>query len=140
MAYELLQEQTLITDGSLAAAADIAGAKFAPGYIPVTIRAVSLVITDTIACAGVVKLDKRPTPGSDAGRGDGDVVTISIPNATAVGAVIYKDQLNVKINPGEEVVAECTDAAGASGKATIKLIFEPSYEVPANFSEMSESA
>lgn len=133
-------QQDIVKSGSLVGTGDITGAVWAPGYQPVIVRAASVVLTVALACAATVKLDKRPTPGSDSGRGDGDVAVITLPNGQAAGTVVYKDQLNVKVSPGEEIVAEVTDAGGGSAAGHIAIHIEPSFEIPANNTEMTESA
>lgn len=133
-----LYEFTLKQGGDLNSLADLG--RFAPGLSPVYVRGVAAVIHNTIAAAGVIKFDKRPTFGSDTNRGDGDVAILSLTTSHTGGKVVYKMGLNVKISPGEEVVAEVTDVTGASDLADIILLLEPAQEMPANISAMVASA
>lgn len=136
MAYDLQREVLVVQCGAMSAAADIGS--WNPGYQPVVIRAVAVVLRAIASSGGVVKVDKRPTVGSDTSRGDGDVATVTIPNAQAAGTVVYSDQLNVKVSPGEEIVAEVTDAFGTFGDVIV--LVEPAFENPANNTDMSETA
>ena len=80
------------------------------GYVAV----VSTKIEGSAAgAAPVIKVDKRPTAGSDTGRGDGDVVAAAtLPLNTAAGKGIYKIlSTPVALNIGEQAVVEVTTAA-----------------------------
>ena len=137
--YDRQFELEVVKAGSLASAADIGN--FTPGYMPVYVRAVAVVLTTTASCAGVVKVDKRPTVGSDTSRGDGDIASITIPNAAAAGTVYYQDQINIKLSPGEQAVVEVTDATG-NGTQTADVIFvlDPAPEVPGNNTDLIATA
>lgn len=132
-----LFEVVVAQSGSLASVANI-GQEYAPGYQPVTVRAVSVVLKVAAACAGAVELEKWATVGSSTGKSS--IATITIPNGQAAGSVVYKKGLNVKVSPGESFRAVCTDAAGASVIADVTVLCEPSFEVPGNNSDMVESA
>lgn len=136
MGYTHSKSEVLVTaNASLASAADIGD--WAPGYIPHIIRAVALVITTALDATGVLKVDKRVTAGSDAGRGDGDIATINYTAALGVaGAVIYKDGLDIELKPNEEAVFQVTDATPTAGNAHLILYVEPRWETPANLPDM----
>jgi hypothetical protein len=74
----------------------------------------------TEACAGdtttpVLKFDKRPTAGSDAGRGDGDMANLVL-GTTPQGNTVYDEAaIGAVLEPGEEVVVEL--AVQATGTA-----------------------
>lgn len=114
--------------------------RYSPGLSPVYVVGVVALITNDIAAAGVVKFDKRPTFGSDTGRGDGDVAVLNLTTAHTGGKAVYKLPTPVKISPGEEVVAEVTDVTGASDTADIIIVLSPSSEQPANVSAMVASS
>jgi hypothetical protein len=115
-------------------------ARWSPGYLPVRIRAVAVELNAAPGGAGVVRFDKRTTFASDTGRGTGDVATINLATSQAAGSVVYKDGLNVTVNPGEEVVVTvATASAGVSG-AKVTLYIEPQWENPANFTKMVKSS
>ncbi len=137
MAYGDQQvEHMMAKDASLASAADVAD--FAPGYQPVIIRAVALVFTTSVNATGALKIDKRPTAGSDTGRGDGDIATINYTTVTgAQGKVVFKENIDVELKPSEEAVAQVTDATPSAGNAHIILFFEPRWEVPGNNTDMN---
>jgi hypothetical protein len=141
MAYTHSKYEVILARGAdLNSVADVTGAHWSPGYVPHRVRAVALAIDNAIGGAGVLKFDKRPTHGSDTDRGDGDVAVLTIPNSTAGGIVLYKDGLNVLINPGEQVVAEVTDATAASDTGTVIIYVEPVWERPGNNTSMLASA
>lgn len=129
----------VIAQSASLASAAVIGNEFAPGYTPVTIRAVAVILKTTVSCAGVVQLKKWPTVGSSAS--ESVIATVAIPNAQAAGAVVYKHGLNTKISPGEGVIAEVTDAAG-NGTQTADVVFEyeMSPEAPANNTDMTAGA
>ena len=139
MAYTHDKFQEIVAkDASLASAADIGD--WAPGYVPVIVRAVALVFTTASDDTGVTKVDKRVTAGSDTGRGDGDVATINYTSTTgAQGKVIYKDGLNIEVSPGEELVFQVTDATPTAGAAHLVVYGEYRQEVPGNNTDMSET-
>lgn len=119
---------------------------FNPGLQKVEVLRAGAVVTE--ACAGatstpIFKFDKRPTAGSDTGRGDGDVGTLTL-GTTAAGKVMYtRPPDRVALEPGEEVVFEMTqraDGAGAAGHVRPFLLVRPVPEEPGNLSSMVESA
>lgn len=138
MSYTHSKYQAVVaTDASLTSASDVGD--WAPGYVPHRIRAVALVVTTNVDDAGVLKVDKRPTAGSGTGRGDGDVAELSYASPDQ-GDVIYVDGLDVVINPGEDVVAEVTDATPTTGAAHIVYYVEPVWETPANNDAMIDGS
>ena len=141
MAYTHSKKEEIVAkDASLASAADVGD--WAPGYVPHIVRAVSLVFTTAVDATGELKVDKRPTAGSDTGRGDGDVATIAYTTTTgAQGKVVYAGTtaapLNVKVSPGEELVFQVTDATPTAGAAHLVLYLDPVWEVPGNNTDMA---
>lgn len=139
MSYTHQQIEYIIAkDIDLNSAADCGD--WAPGYMPVIVRAAALVVTNTLGSAGVIKIDKRPTAGDDTSRGDGDVASLTLPSGTAAGAVIYQDGIDVKVSPGEELVAQVTDACDASDTGHLIIFVEPVWETPANNTDMTATA
>lgn len=114
-------------------------ARWSPAFQPAIVRAVGIQLNAAPGDAGVVKGDKRPTFGSDTGRGDGDVFVANLATTHAAGNVVYKKALNVKISPGEEVVIEVTDASAAVSAAKISLFIEQAPEEPGNITAMKAS-
>lgn len=132
-----LVEYLVTKDAALDSTADVGD--WAPGFTPVIVRAVGLIVTNAIGATGVLKFDKRPTAGSDSGRGDGDIAVLNLATTHAIGTVVYKDGLNIRLNPGEELVAEITDGAAASDTGHIFIVVEPTWEVPQNNADMVET-
>jgi len=127
-----LREFRIARRADLNSVADVTGATFAPGFIPVYVHGVAAIIDNDIGATGVVKFDKRPTFGSNTSRGDGDVGVLNLTTAHLQGQVVYKMFSPVKISPGEEVVAEVTDATAAADTADLILLLSASPEVPGN--------
>lgn len=128
----------------VARAIDLNSLADAGNWAPLTphiIRRVALAIGNDIAAAGEVRFDKRVTFGSDVGRGDGDVAIIVLGTAHTGGKVVYKDNLNVRVNPGEQVMVQVTDVTGASDVADVILEVEKlPIGDPANYSAMVATA
>ena len=122
--------------GDLNSVADVTGATYAPAFLPVWVVGVAAIIDNDVGATGVIKFDKRPTFGSNTNRGDGDVGVLNLTTAHLQGKVVYKYITPVKISPGEEVVAEVTDATAASDTADIILLLSSSAEVPGNIASM----
>lgn len=102
------------------------------GLQPQIVRSVSLIemVANTVTAA-IWVLKRRPTPGSSSG--EEVVATLTVPVAgAAIGRVIYKKGLNVKLNPGDELVMELTQAATA-GSVTISVELDVAPENIANF-------
>ena len=87
----------------------------------------------------IVKADHRPTAGSDASRGDGDVGDITVTADIAQGAGAYTEECGTpaagtvadpliaqkfEVDPGEEVVFQVTDAADTAGTGRIFVEYE----------------
>lgn len=135
MAYDHWQQDILVAaDASLATAADIG--TWAPGYQPVVVKAAALVFTTTVDATGAVTLQRRPTAGSAAGEVAIDVLNYTIALGTQ-GLVVYSDNLNQLVVPGEEVVFEVTDATPTVGAAHCILFLQPCWEHPDNNSDMT---
>ena len=132
--YTHKYEVMVAKDVDLNSLADVGD--WAPGLVPHIIRAVALVVTNTIGAAGVLKFDKRPTAGDNTGRGDGDVAVLNLATTHDAGEVVYKDGLNVLIKPGEEVVAEVTDVTAAADTGHVIIWVEPAWENPSNNTKM----
>lgn len=118
-------------------------ALWAPMFVPHIVHAMAVGINATPGDAGVLKLDLRPTTGSDTGRTDGTVATINLATshtitAGTVSKVIYhRVSSPVTVYPGQELVAEMTDASASVSAAAITLWVEAMYENPANIAGLS---
>lgn len=137
MAYDNTQYEMSVASLDLTSTGDKAEFNF--GYVPHIVRAVAVILNAQPGDAGVVKFDKRVTYESDTGRGDGDVAVINMLTTHSAGQVIYKNNLAVEIKPGEQVVAEVTDASASVTAATVVLFVEPAWETPANRTIMVET-
>jgi hypothetical protein len=107
---------------------------------PCTVELAGLAITETCAgtTPGVVKMDKRPTAGSDTARGDGDIATFNM-GTTAAGKMLYDlVAVDTDLEPGDEVVVQITTAplTGPAGHFEPVLVVKVRDEVLANLSDM----
>lgn len=129
MSYPHYQiEQRLVAGGDLATAAVIAASRWGPGYQPVVVRALSLrvLVAGGGAGPGKVTLWRRPTPGSSSGQEE--IVSLNYTSAQAVvGKVLVSANVQKKIMPGEEIVAEVVSVITAA-TADILALIEPSWE------------
>lgn len=108
---------------------------FQPGYQPVVIRAVAAVITTALGSndANCIFTKRDRVTGSSISN-----TTMTLGSGLAVGKVVYKDQLNIRVSPSEDMVVQ--SSGNADGAASFIVAFEPSPETPANNTDMSESA
>jgi len=100
----------------------------------------------TEVCAGttstpVVKFDKRPTAGSDTGRGDGDIGHLILGTSVAGKFVYDVAGRKTVLEPGQEVVLELITAAVGTPTGHIRpvLVVTPRDEMFANLSGMTET-
>ncbi|HYE94550.1 MAG TPA: hypothetical protein VEA38_26180 [Terriglobales bacterium] len=99
--------------------------------------------TSSHATQAVVKFDKRPTAGSDTGRGDGDCGVITKPASNVQGKVIYDEPAStesVMLDEGDQVVVEVTTANGDACNAVAQLIGRVIPESKANNAAMQATA
>lgn len=96
---------------------------FTPAF-PSEIVEFGVIITTALVGTGLVlKVDKRPTAGSDTGRGDGDLGTCTPGVAAAAGAVIRSRPNNPGlVNPGQQAILELT-TGGSSGAGIGFIVF-----------------
>lgn len=112
---------------------------FQPSYQPVVIRACVAQVTTTIASndAGffnAVFTKRDRVTGSNIAT----VATVRLSAGNAVGKIVYKDQLDVKVSPSEDIVVASSGIG--DGAASFYIVYEPSPETPANNTDMVESA
>lgn len=107
-----------------------------PGFQPHVIRAASAIITAATTSGAVVKV-LSGTIGLT-----GSLTTVATLNLTTGAAtdtsVIFSDQLDVQVDPGEEVQFRVTET-GAGANFTPVLYMQPTWEMPANLSSMASS-
>lgn len=89
----------------------------------------------THATSAIVAFDKRPTAGSDTGRGSADVATVNkVASVNKQGKRTYSDLRSapVAFNGGQEVVVEVTTANGEALAFKAGLVVR---EVPSIFQD-----
>lgn len=92
------------------------------------------IIADALIDVGTgmtIKADHRPTAGSDASRGDGDVGDITVTTDILQGKGAYTEEVSgagtkqkFQVDPGEQVVFQVTDAADTAGTGIIFVEYE----------------
>lgn len=110
---------------------------------PCLIRRIGVVLSVAIVAtstAPTVVCRKRPTPGSSSG--DSALATLTLPDTTAIGKVVYKDITPVALDMGDSINITWTQAVGGSvaGKASIFFICEDSPEYVGNSGDAVASA
>lgn len=145
MAYSHNQTQVLFASG-MSATASGDKAYWAPGYMPHIVRAAGVIITTSgSTTSGAVIAFKHISIASGATASDLAVLTMTSgtssgggtpTTALVAGNVMYKDGLNVKVNPGQKVVLNVRTAV--TGVCGIRgwLWVEPSWENPLNNTSM----
>lgn len=141
MAYDHTQYEVLLANDADLSATGIEGT-WAPGLVPHIIRGVSITVTNAIGAAGAVTFEVV-TAGGAVSSGT-DIATVTIPNATAIGEVIYANTEtsswpNLKVSPGQEVICDVNDACAAGDTANLSILVEPQWEMPANNTVMTET-
>ena len=97
-----------------------------------------LVVEGTDAGGATVKFDRRVLAGSDTGRGDGDVATITIPASNQQGKVLYEEPSSTLVlDAGDQVVVEVTAESVTALNCVPFLEFIDVQEVSANQSDAS---
>jgi hypothetical protein len=139
MSYNNYQTEWLLGAGNLALTGTGVIGRRAVGYQPIRVRAFAVIFTVVGGTgSGVLKLKRRPTPGSATGE-----VVIATLNYTAAQAVVGKgifvDGINVQLNPGEELAADVTTALTTTGSGDVIAYFEPSWETPAALTNLTRS-
>ena len=76
------------------------------------VKRLMALVSTVISGAAEVEFKRRPTPGS--ATGEVSLGTLSIPDTTAVGQMLYKDIDPVLLNAGEAISFEVS-SAGTSG-------------------------
>ena len=118
MSYTHAQRDIMVATNS--AIINAAGSVFwAPGYQSFCLQAVAAVVTttlDTAAC--VLTITKRVTAGSNTSEVTID--TLTIPNTTAAGKVVYVHGLDTIISPGDEIEI-AGDGGSTAGVAHIVI-------------------
>jgi len=112
---------------------------------PVQVRRITFGVTTAVTAgttAPTVTVYRRPTAGSNSGQ----VLlgTLTIPNGTAAGSVVYKELESVRIKAGEglafRVNVQAVDGGTAAGIGFPGALVEMDPEVPGNQSLMIASA
>ena len=104
----------------------------------------ALIITETCAgtTPGVVKMDRRPTAGSDASRGDGDIASFAM-GTTPAGKMLYDEAAKKSVlDAGDEIVVQITTqpVTGPAGHFEPVLLVKPMSESKANMADLVATA
>lgn len=112
---------------------------------PCNIQQLNFCVTTLVAAsvtAPQVKVKQRITPGSDTGAVD--LCTLTIPNGTAVGKVLYKKIGSVQLNMGDslvfQLVTQAADATSAAGAGFYDVVLALDEESEGNQGDAVASA
>lgn len=138
MAYDLLNER--IIAGSVSGASTGVKGEMCVGSVPIIVRGVAITTQTANSTSNcVVDFRRRPTAGSSTG--EVSIGTITVPSTAVAGRSYYRNGFNVRVNPGESVIATVTTAGGAGFTSmTASVVMELSPEVAENLSSMIASA
>ena len=113
--------------------------RWAPGYVPHVLRAVSLMLTTGSTATNAPRISiRRGIFGAATASGD-EQTAITLTSGMSAGAVKYVDNLNVTIIPGQELTVIPSLGATTVLTAACKAYVEPKWETPANNTSMSET-
>lgn len=105
------------------------------------LRRISFCVTTAVSAtttAPVVTFTKRVTPGS--ATGSSTIGTLTIPDTTAIGKVVYKDIEPVELNVGDSVLLNhTTQATGSGSPAGAGYYGFEVYPLGENISEQSDA-
>ena len=109
------------------------------------VKRIMFYVETTIAAntaAPVVTFRKRPTPGSSSGQST--IGTLTIPDLTAAGKVLYKDVTPVLLEVGDSIcfdhTTQATDGTSAAGGGYYAFEADDDPEDPRNCADMVASA
>lgn len=114
--------QTMASTGDVAV--------WGPGLYPHRVLAAAIILAADPAGTGAVKFDLRPTRGGDTNRTDGTVGTLewattaTFTDGSEVSVIYEEFSSPVTVYPGQEVVAEVTDADANNTAVRIVLVVE----------------
>lgn len=135
MPYTVNRYEVIVAkSAALSSLADIGN--WSPGYQRHLLRAWALIIENEVGGTGIVACDKRILHSSDTGRIDAAGGVINLTTAHTQGKVVYKDGLDLQVDPGDQLVWEVTDLTLAGDLATIVAWFEVWPEVPGNLTDL----
>lgn len=112
---------------------------------PIQVRRISFNVTTAVTAGTIVPtvtVHSGPTQGSASGR----VLlgTLTIPNGTAAGKVVYKELESVRVPAGYDLVfrvnVQATDGGTAAGAGFAGALIELDPEIPGNQTNMIASA
>ena len=135
------QQDVLSPAYDLAAGADIV---FAGGVSREHLHGLGVMLLQAASANGVLRLDRRTYDNAGSPSTDqGYYGTLTIPNGTVAGKVVYLDASNVanrtlpgELKRGEELVITRTASSGAGVTGHVVLWHEPEYEQPGNNTDM----
>jgi hypothetical protein len=103
---------------------------------PASVRQLACKVTVVMNSTGgiVVTFRRRPAYGSAGSGATAQTVlgTVTIPKTAAADVVVVNNITPVNINPGEQIVADCTTAATTSGSAIAYVVADYNAEVAKN--------
>ena len=122
-------QDLLATDYDLNGGADIA---FSGGLARESIYGIGVTMLQAATSQGVLRGDLRSPAGPGGVVTQGYFFTLTIPNLTPAGKVVYIDNIKRMLKRGDEMIITITSGAGATVTGHVALWHEPEYEQPPN--------
>jgi hypothetical protein len=113
-------------------------ATWGPGFLKAIVRAAGVIVHTVPGDAATVVVEYG-TAAFTPDSGGTDIDTLSLTTSHTAGKSVYVDGLSTVISPGQVVCFTVTEAA-ASGSVIPWLLVEYVPEIPANHTNMVESA
>lgn len=143
LGYLIRASNAFDTAENIAASAAVYGEYYVTK--PCSVSELRFIVTTAIAAdttAPVIKIKRRPTPGSDTGATD--IASITIPNGTAAGKVMVKRVAPFQLNTGDSLcfqhVTQAVDGTSAAGAGFYDVVIETDEEADGNQSDLIVSA
>lgn len=127
--YSQVQYEVFLTPSDVSATTSGTKAEWAPGLVPHIIRGFSMSLATGVTNPVSVKLlHISLASGSTAS----DIATINTTTGDLAGIVVYKQNLNVEVTPGQKVILNVPAIVSGAANFRASIMVEPRWERPAN--------
>ena len=115
--------------------------RWAPGYQPEVIRAMTVQSVTTIAptIAPVITFWESSAAGATSGSWTA-IDTVTVTTAAVQGQVFFVEDMATKVEPGHDVVAQITTVTTEAALLQMTLYVENTTDAPPGNTQMTESA
>lgn len=138
MAYPHSKQEILMTPTAVSATATGDKAEWNPGYMPHIIRA--CVVMPTVSGTTISGMTFNFNHLSLVSGSTATAIATLFGTATVTpGRAMYKDDLNVEVLPGEQVVFNLGTGAASGVNVKAVIYVEPRWEQPANLTNLVQT-